>query len=214
MSISRSHLLKLAIPLVAESGFTRTTLSRSVLHLPSPHSEPLSDSAVSSLFGSGNSAQKTLINAWLENGLDNMKTDNLPPPTLKEALHTRLSYNEAVLAHLPEAFAILCVPESRMALPPLDAVPALKHAAHIADQACFVSGQGLSRESWYAKRASIMGIYTAAELHQLTSPRTAHAFLDDLLESSTKIGQSVSDMKEYAHYIFRSWGGLARSRGW
>ena len=61
-------------------GFTRETLARSVLHLPltetrtNTHVEPLSDTAVSALFGEGDEARRTLINAWLQDGLRYMGT--------------------------------------------------------------------------------------------------------------------------------------------
>ncbi|KAJ6532019.1 hypothetical protein B0H19DRAFT_1189616 [Mycena capillaripes] len=207
MAHSSTRLLKLTLPLVSEHGFTRAALARSVLHLPVPHPEPLSDTAVSALFGRGDLARKTLFHAWLDGGVESMKA---APPSVKEALHARLAYNEPVLAHLPEAFALLAAPESGM--PPVDPMPALKHAAKVADEACYVSGDQSLRLSWYTKRASLIGIYSAAELHQLTSPQSAHAFLDSLLSASAAIDTSVAEVKMFTSYIFRSWAGIIRSK--
>ncbi|KAF7336797.1 Ubiquinone biosynthesis protein [Mycena venus] len=208
---SSTRLLKLALPLVSEHGFTRAALARSVLHLPTPHAEPLSDTAVSALFGRGDLARKTLIRAWLDDGVESMKNAPGVGTSVKDALHARLAYNEPVLAHLPEAFALLAAPES--GIPPIDPVPALKHAARIADEACYVSGDQSLRLSWYTKRATLTGIYSAAELHQLTSPQTAHSFLDSLLSTSTTIDSSVEEVKLFSSYIFRSWAGIIRSQG-
>ncbi|KAF8206191.1 hypothetical protein K438DRAFT_1714491 [Mycena galopus ATCC 62051] len=209
---SSARLLKLALPLVSEHGFTRAALARSVLHLPTPHAEPLSDTAVSSLFGRGDLARKTLVHAWLDTGVESMKKSSPSVgASIKMALHARLAYNEPVLAHLPEAFALLAAPES--GIPPIDPIPALKHAARVADEACYIAGDKSLRLSWYAKRASLIGVYSAAELHQLTSPQTAHSFLDSLLSTSTAIGSSVDEMQLFSSYIMRSWAGIIRSKG-
>lgn len=92
--------MKLAIPLVQSHGFTRTTLARSVLALPKPHAEPLSDSAVTTLFGEGDTARRTLINVWFDEGRTHMGSS--PVDGVKGALHARLEYNVPVLGHLPE----------------------------------------------------------------------------------------------------------------
>lgn len=105
----RNELLKLALPLVCVHGFTREALSRSVLALPNPHSEPLQDTAVSALFGDGDNARRTLISAWLDQGRQYMRVSTIPSQpsastsmNLKEVLGKRLRYNEPVLDLLPE----------------------------------------------------------------------------------------------------------------
>nr|GAT48735.1 predicted protein [Mycena chlorophos] len=216
MPPTTSQLLRLALPLIPQYGFTRTALSRSILHLKSEndtHSEPLSDTAVSALFGTGDRARKTLINAWLDAGLESMNAAERPATSVGDALHARLRYNEPVLEHLPEAFALLSVPDSTVSPYPLDPLPALQHSARIADEACYLSGDQSLRLSWYARRAALMGVYGAAELHQLTSPSSAHAFLDNLLETSKAIESSVSSVGQFSEYVVRSWAGIARSRG-
>jgi hypothetical protein len=95
-----TQLLKLATPLVQHHGFTRTALAHSVLALPEPHAEPLSDSAVTALFGQGDAARRTLVNAWLDEGRAHMRA--VPVDGVKRALLARLEYNVPVLSYLPE----------------------------------------------------------------------------------------------------------------
>ena len=118
-----SRLIKLALPLVRVHGFTREALSRSVLSLPENevHTEPLSDTAISALFGRGDDARRTLIKAWLEDGLRHMgSTPGVARPatpllasessgtgaekkaTFRDVLRARLEYNEPALPYLPE----------------------------------------------------------------------------------------------------------------
>ena len=92
--------MKLAVPLIKQHGFTRTALARSVLSLPEPHSAPLPDSAVTTLFGEGDTARRTLISAWLEQGQTHMRS--VPVEDVKGALLARLEYNVPVLDQLPE----------------------------------------------------------------------------------------------------------------
>ncbi|GAW00180.1 ubiquinone biosynthesis protein coq9 [Lentinula edodes] len=134
-----------------------------------------------------------------------------PSPSLGHVLHARLSYNEPVLHFLPEAFALLASPEG--GLPPLDPRPALKHASRIADEASYISGDASTQLSWYTRRASLVAIYSAAELHQFTSPRTAHAFLDSLLTGSSALKQSVDEVQLFSSYVLQSWKGILQSKG-
>ena len=92
--------MKLSVPLVKHHGFTRTALARSALDLPEPHAEPLSDSVVTTLFGEGDTARRTLITAWLDEGRTHMRS--VPVDGVKGALLARLEYNVPVLGSLPE----------------------------------------------------------------------------------------------------------------
>ncbi|THV07223.1 hypothetical protein K435DRAFT_709899 [Dendrothele bispora CBS 962.96] len=209
--MSRIQLLKIAVSLVPTFGFTREALSRSVLALPSAqaHLEPLSDRAVSALFGNGDNSRKTLIEAWLQEGLGHMKT--VSSPTMKEVLKTRLEYNQSALQYLPEAFALLASPER--GLPPLDPRPAATHAITVADEACYITGDTSLQFAWYPRRLSLAAIYTAAELHQLTSPQTAVPFLESLLDGSSTLKNAFDETQLFGSYVFKSWGGIIRSRG-
>jgi len=204
----RRQLLQLALPLIRTHGFTRQTLANSVLSLPAPHPEPLSDRAVSSLFGEGDEARATLINFWLEDARQGMNA--LASPTIREVLATRLRHNEPVMDLLPEAFAFLTASSSPFAVDPR---PAVTHAFKVADEACHIVGDRTTGPAWYARRASLAAVYGAAELHQLSSPKTAYSFLDSLLETSSRVDTAVSEAGIFADYVQRSWVSIFKSRG-
>ena len=94
------QLLKCAFPLIQTHGFTRQALSLAALSLPKPHAEPLPDTAVTALFGSGDDARRTLVSAWLAEGRRNMA--ECEQKTVKSLLEHRLRWNEPVLRFLPE----------------------------------------------------------------------------------------------------------------
>lgn len=211
----RSALLRCAFPLVKTHGFTRKTLALAALSLPdSPLSEPLSELAVSALFGPGLEARRTLITAWLDEGIEQMGGDAIQrgDMSLRDALKGRLKWNEPVLERLPDAFAVLSTVDAPISFP-IHVTPALSHVGNIAHQACVLSGDTSVGTSWYARRASVAAVYAAAELHQLTSPTSAYQFLDSLLESSANADDIISDVGLYADYIWRSWKGIGKSRG-
>lgn len=206
-----SRLLQLAVPLVKSHGFTREALARSVLSLPKPHTEPLSDTAVSALFGQGDDARRTLLNAWLEDARRCMREEApSESPRMRHVLRSRLAMNEPVLDHLPEAFALLATSSSVL---PVDPTPILKHAAYVADDACWIVHPSAKEMSWYTRRASLSTIYLAAEFHQFTSPKTAESFLDYLLDNVDAAERVVQDVALYGEYIFKSWKGILRSSG-
>ncbi|KAF9065060.1 hypothetical protein BDP27DRAFT_1269660 [Rhodocollybia butyracea] len=222
-SLKRTQLLKIATSLVKTHGFTREALARSVLYLPNQkHVEskqdnedcqPLSDTAVSSLFGFGDAARTTLIHAWLDEGINHMSNSSQPARNVSDVLHTRLDWNEPVLGYLPEAFALLSTPNPSWLSLQFDPLPALKHAHRIADEAAYLSMDTSRELAWYARRISLAGIYSAAELHQLTSPSTAHSFLDSLLTGSSSLEQKLGDVMLYSDYVYKSWKGILKSRG-
>ncbi|KAF8529862.1 hypothetical protein JB92DRAFT_3139434 [Gautieria morchelliformis] len=205
------------IPLVASHGFSRHAISLAARSLPG-HTEPLSDTAVSALFGPGDDARKALIHAWLDEGIHSMPRPHGDDPprgslSVRDALKHRLEWNEPVLDHLPEAFALLAVPRTLAPLPLLDIIPALSHPAKVASQACLLAGDPSIGTTWYAQRASLALVYTAAELHQLTSPTTALQFLDTLLESEHRARDAIADAGQLASFFWRSWAGIIKSRG-
>lgn len=67
--------------------------------------------------------------------------------------------------------------------------------------------------AWYTRRATVSGIYLAAELHQLTSPNTAASFLDYLVAHSGATEEAVRQVSLYGSYILDSCKGIAKSRG-
>lgn len=116
-SATRDALLKLALPLVENHGFTRSALSLATMYLPSgKHAAPLNDTAIDALFGEGDEARRTLINAWLDDARISLRksytqcgaaTPAAQTPSLGSVLKARLSKNEEVLKHLPEVSARL-----------------------------------------------------------------------------------------------------------
>ncbi|KZT42130.1 hypothetical protein SISSUDRAFT_107614 [Sistotremastrum suecicum HHB10207 ss-3] len=204
-------ILQHALPLISTHGFTRKTLSLAVMQLPTPHSQPLSETAITALFGNGDDARRTLINGWLKGGLEDMQHGKTTGGTMQHILKRRLRWNEPVLEHLPEAFALLVAPQQT--LPRFDIRPAISHAASVADEACYLTSDSPEGTSWYVRRAVIASIYTAAELHQITSPQTSEAFLDELLEKSESVRRVVAESSLFAEYVGKSWGSLIKSRG-
>lgn len=118
--------------------------------------------------------------------------------------------NEPVIEHLPEAFALLA---SSSSFVPVDPTPILRHAAQVADDACWIVDPTAKELSWYTRRATVSAVYLAAELHQLTSPKTAEPFLDYLLENSSTAEKAVQETALYGEYIFKSWRGMLKSSG-
>ncbi|KAF8170404.1 hypothetical protein BJ912DRAFT_1083821 [Pholiota molesta] len=185
---SSSHLLKLALPLIKTHGFTREALARSVVSLPStsnaqPHSEPLSDSAITALFGKGDAARRTLIDAWLNDGLRHMASasakhrkggegGSTPARTIRDVLRARLKYNEPVLPHIPDAFALMASSGFHV----VDPLPTIKHTLKIGDEACVVTGDKSLQLEWYARCASLAAVYAAADAYA-TSHSTHAKFL-------------------------------------
>ncbi|KIJ52575.1 hypothetical protein M422DRAFT_776199 [Sphaerobolus stellatus SS14] len=199
--MSASLLLKHAVPLVRTHGFTRTALSLANVSLHnSSQPEPLPDTAVTALFGKGDDARRTLIRAWMHEGLNHMGEPG-KKIDVRTALRNRLEWNEDALEYLPEAFAVLSTP--------FNPKPAFSHPAHVAQRACVLAGDPSIGTAWYARRGSIAAIYAAAELHQFTSPETAYNFLDSLLEK----GNTLENVGEFAEYVVRSLKGIAKSRG-
>ncbi|KIY62460.1 hypothetical protein CYLTODRAFT_404501 [Cylindrobasidium torrendii FP15055 ss-10] len=205
--MSRIQLLKQATRLVGTHGFTREALAESARALPG-QSEPLSDLAVSALFGYGDDARRVLVNAWLDEGLSNMAAQ--PSTSVRDALHTRLQQNEPVLGHLPEAFALLA---SSSKLVPLDPIPAAQHTFRVVDTACRIANDQSVQLAWWKERATLAAVYGAAELHQLTSPTTAPAFLDKLLDEASSLHKVADEVGLFSSYVFKSWVGIARSKG-
>ncbi|EGN98848.1 hypothetical protein SERLA73DRAFT_181535 [Serpula lacrymans var. lacrymans S7.3] len=206
MATTSARLLQLAIPLVKTHGFTREALSRSVLSLPTPHAQPLPDAAITSLFGQGDNARKSLIDTWLEDAREQMKATQ--STVVKDVLWARLQHNEPVLNYLPDAFAVLA---SSSTFLPLDPEPAITHAAKVANEACWIAYP--TEKSWHTRRASIAAIYLASELHQLTSPSTTYQFLSSLIETSSAAETSLTEAQIFGSYVFKSWAGIVKSTG-
>lgn len=51
------------------------------------------------------------------------------------------------------------------------------------------------------------------ELHQLTSPKSSEAFLDELLEKAEGVRRALSETGLFAEYVGKSWRSLIKSSG-
>jgi len=132
--------------------------------------------------------------------------------TMEQVLLRRLEWNIPVLEHLKDAFAVLSTSTTPL-VPILDPRPAVSHALAVADEACYLSPPSPNGPSnWYVRRAGIAAIYTAAELHQLSSPETAPAFLRKLLEAGSKPSEALHEIGLFADFARRGWGGILRGR--
>ncbi|KAI5450533.1 hypothetical protein NCC49_002989 [Naganishia albida] len=126
----------------------------------------------------------------------------------------------------------------RATLPVVNPVPLLRYAGRIADEALYVSGaepETVSGElDWYTRRIGLALIYIHAETHLLRPrTRTAHATsadpqlsaalgqLDTSMEryraisrADARLGEVERQVAQFAGFVWKSWGGLFRSRGW
>lgn len=97
-------ILRQAFNQISTYGFTRRAIAHSI-----PNSAtPLSETAISALFGPGDAAQRTLIRAWLNEGRMHMSTatpsasSKSDAISMEDALLKRLEWNEPVLPHLKD----------------------------------------------------------------------------------------------------------------
>lgn len=95
--------------------------------------------------------------------------------------------------------------------------PSLSELAKLADEIWFLAGDASVDTSWYTKRASLAGIYAAAEVYQTqdTSPgfKDTERFLDERLEDLRKVGGTVSAVGEWAGFTAHSIVNVLRSKG-
>ncbi|KAG8956915.1 hypothetical protein FRC03_010714 [Tulasnella sp. 419] len=207
-------ILKNALPLIPKHGFTRECLSLAALKLPS--SPELPDAGVSALFGNGDESRKALIRAWLKEGLETMAKSDSPSQqpgshsSLRTLLARRLEYNEPVLKYLPDAFALLASSPTPTLLDPR---PAITHNISIADEALHLSGDISTGMRWYSRRMALPLVYGSSELHQLRSPETALAFLEDNIERLKSLEEAEGSVQEFAGFVFNGWKGIIKSRG-
>lgn len=108
--LMRDAILRQAVSLVREHGFTRKALSLAPVSLSNNLTNgPLSEIAITALFGRGDDARRTLVNAWLDEGLiemGNRQEGQKEINSIRAALRRRLSWNEPVLELLPEVRAL------------------------------------------------------------------------------------------------------------
>jgi ubiquinone biosynthesis protein COQ9 len=97
-------ILRRALAQIPTHGFTR----RAIAHSIPDNGPPLSETAISALFGPGDAAQRTLIRAWLDGGRMHMgaatpsASSNSDTPSMGDVLLKRLEWNEPVLPYLKD----------------------------------------------------------------------------------------------------------------
>ncbi|GHJ85898.1 hypothetical protein NliqN6_2300 [Naganishia liquefaciens] len=126
-------------------------------------------------------------------------------------------------------------PPATLTLPLLNPLPLISYALTIADEALYVSGAEPETKSgeldWYTRRLGLALIYLHAETH-LLRPRPAHSSTDPqiplamrqldeslaryrrLSEANARLGEVEKQMGQFGWFVWKSWGGLFRSRGW
>lgn len=102
-------ILRRAFLNIPTHGFTRNAIALASISEKSPR--PLSETAISALFGAGDEANRTLIRAWMQEGRTQMNSSSLPASnpsgsprvsTMEQVLLRRLQWNEPVLEHLKD----------------------------------------------------------------------------------------------------------------
>ncbi|KAG9015219.1 hypothetical protein FRB94_004338 [Tulasnella sp. JGI-2019a] len=213
MSAGARNILRQALPLIPNHGFTRKCLSEAASSMPG--GPKFGDTEITALFGEGNAARRTLFQAWLQEGLNNMGVTSTSSAggsklAVADLLKGRLRYNEPVIGYLPEAAAMLAVTNVPLLFDPR---PAVMHVSEIADQALHLSGDVSRGTQWYTRRGGLALAYAAAELHQMQSPETAPAFLTRLLEDAQYMEDAVGNAVQFGGFFLNSWKGIIKSRG-
>ena len=93
----------------------------------------------------------------------------------------------------------------------------LSELAQLADEILYLAGDVSVDPSWYTKRASLAGIYAAAELFQTTdtSPgfRETRAFLRRRLDEAATAGGAVRAVGEWIGFNAGAAVNVLRSKG-
>ena len=148
----------------------------------------------------------------------------------------RLQLNPAPF-HCPQWILYLCLGMhygSRMRHVTWVEIHLLRYVLHfvcVCVCVCVCMCADLSLElSWYTRRASLAAIYTVAgavvyfliatnsinpviELHQISSPKTANQFLENLLASSSKTKEALDEVNLFASYWYKSTKAIMKSKG-
>lgn len=121
----------------------------------------------------------------------------------------RANADAGVVPRWQEALAIMSLAEN---IP-----PSLRELAALSDEIWFLAGDTAMDSSWYTKRASLSGIYAAAEVYQTTDQSTdfkdTEQFLDRRLEDLRVVGGSMSNTMEWAGFQAGAFVNLLRSKG-
>ncbi|KAF2722309.1 ubiquinone biosynthesis protein COQ9, mitochondrial precursor [Polychaeton citri CBS 116435] len=93
----------------------------------------------------------------------------------------------------------------------------LRELSLLSDEIWFLAGDQAVDGSWYTKRASLAGVYAAAEVYQTqdqsTGFRDTDAFVDRRLEDVRVLGTAVGSTIEWAGFQAGAMVNLLRSKG-
>lgn len=121
----------------------------------------------------------------------------------------RANADAGVVPRWQEALALMSLAEN---------IPAsLRELGALSDEVWFLAGDMAVDTSWYTKRASLSGVYAAAEVYQTTDQSTdfrdTEQFLDRRLEELRVMGSAVSNTMEWASFQSGAMVNLLRSKG-
>jgi len=121
----------------------------------------------------------------------------------------RANFDVGVIGRWQEALGLMSFAEN---------IPqSLRELSLLSDEMWFLAGDTSVDSSWYTKRASLAGIYAAAEVYQTTDRSTefrdTERFLDRRLEESRVVGGAVGSTIEWAGFQGGALVNLLRSKG-
>ncbi|KAF2101761.1 ubiquinone biosynthesis protein COQ9 [Rhizodiscina lignyota] len=121
----------------------------------------------------------------------------------------RGNIDAGVVGRWQEALAVMALPTNIR--------PSLAELARLSDEMWFLAGDVSVDTSWYTKRASLSGIYAAAEVFQTQdeSPNykdTEH-FVDARLDEVQQVGSTVGQVAEWLDFTGHAAVNVLRSKG-
>ncbi|EMC95588.1 hypothetical protein BAUCODRAFT_41292, partial [Baudoinia panamericana UAMH 10762] len=121
----------------------------------------------------------------------------------------RANADAGLVGRWQEALAIMSLAEN---IP-----PSLRELGLLADEIWFLSGDTAVDTSWYTKRASLSGVYAAAEVYQTTDQSTefrdTEQFVDRRLEEVRVMGSAVAGTLRFLNFEAGTSVNLLRSKG-
>lgn len=121
----------------------------------------------------------------------------------------RANVDTGVLPRWQEALGLMSLAEN---------IPSsLRELRDLSDEIWFLAGDLSVDTSWYTKRASLAGVYAAAEVYQTTDQSTefrdTEEFLDRRLEEVRVAGSAVGNTMEWLSFQSGALVNLLRSKG-
>jgi ubiquinone biosynthesis protein COQ9 len=100
---------------------------------------------------------------------------------------------------------------------PANIPPSLRELSRLSDEVWFLAGDTSVDTSWYTKRASLAGIYAAAEVFQTqdqsTDWRDTEQFVDARLQDVQHAGSAIGAVAEWLSFTGHAGVNVLRSKG-